>query len=37
MQRAAETTGDKKVCNYVKTRFDFLSKWVATVKAKISP
>jgi rhamnogalacturonyl hydrolase YesR len=27
MQRAFETTGDKKYNDYVKTRFDFLSKW----------
>jgi len=34
MQRATETTGDKKYADYVKTRFDFLSKWVAAVKQK---
>ena len=34
MQRAAETTGDKKYSEYVKTRFDFLSKWVAAIKQK---
>ena len=34
MQRAAETTGDSKYSDYVKTRFDFLSKWVAAVKQK---
>jgi rhamnogalacturonyl hydrolase YesR len=34
MQRAAETTGDARYSNYVKTRFDFLSKWVAAVKQK---
>jgi unsaturated rhamnogalacturonyl hydrolase len=34
MQRAAETTGDKKYTDYVKTRFDFLSKWVPAVKQK---
>ena len=34
MQRAAETTGDARYSNYVKTRFDFLSKWVAAVKLK---
>jgi rhamnogalacturonyl hydrolase YesR len=36
MQRAAETTGDKKYADYVKTRFDFLSKWVPVVKQKFS-
>lgn len=36
MQRVAETTGDKKYSDYVKTRFDFLSKWVAAVKQKFS-
>src|SRR5687767_6590032 len=34
MQRAGETTGDGKYSNYVKTRFDFLSKWVTAVKQK---
>ncbi|HEU5168674.1 MAG TPA: glycoside hydrolase family 88 protein [Chitinophagaceae bacterium] len=34
LQRAAATTGDKKYADYVKTRFDFLSKWVAAVKQK---
>lgn len=34
MQRAAETTGDIKYSNYVKTRFDFLNKWVTAVKQK---
>ena len=34
MQRATETTGDKKYADYVKTRFDFLSKWVPAVKQK---
>ena len=34
MQRATETTGDKKYNNYVKTRFDFLAKWVPAVKTK---
>ncbi len=33
-QRAAETTGDKKYSDHVKTRFDFLAKWVPAVKAK---
>ena len=36
MQRAAETTGDKKYADYAKTRFDFLAKWVAAVKGKFS-
>ena len=36
MQRAHETTGDKKYNDYVKTRFDFLAKWVASSKTKIS-
>ena len=34
MQRAYETTGDKKYNDYVKTRFDFLAKWVPAVKSK---
>jgi unsaturated rhamnogalacturonyl hydrolase len=34
MQRVTETTGDKKYADYVKTRFDFLSKWVPAVKQK---
>lgn len=34
MQRAFETTGDKKYNDYVKTRFDFLAKWVSAVKSK---
>ena len=34
MQRAFETTGDKKFFDYVKTRFDFLAKWVTAVKTK---
>ena len=34
MQRATETTGDKKYADYVKTRFDFLGKWVPAVKEK---
>jgi len=34
LQRAAETTGDKKYADHVKTRFDFLSKWVTAVKEK---
>ena len=34
MQRATETTGDKKYNDYVKTRFDFLAKWVPAVKSK---
>ena len=37
MQRAYETTGDKKYAQYAKTRFDFLAKWVAAVKTKFSP
>ena len=31
MQRAYETTGDKKYSDYVKTRFNFLAKWVPAV------
>jgi rhamnogalacturonyl hydrolase YesR len=34
LQRATETTGDKKYADYVKTRFDFLGKWVSAVKEK---
>jgi rhamnogalacturonyl hydrolase YesR len=34
MQRAAETTGDKKYADYAKTRFDFLQKWIPAVKQK---
>lgn len=34
LQRAAEVTGDKKYTEHVKTRFDFLAKWVPAVKAK---
>ena len=34
MQRATETTGDKKYADYVKNRLDFLSKWVPAVKQK---
>ncbi len=34
MLRAFEITGDKKYADYVKTRFDFLQKWVPAVKAK---
>ena len=34
MQRAYETTGDKKYNDYVKTRFDFLAAWVPAVKSK---
>ncbi|HMK17795.1 MAG TPA: glycoside hydrolase family 88 protein [Chitinophagaceae bacterium] len=34
MQRATETTGDKKYADYVKTRFDFLAKWILAVKSK---
>ena len=34
MQRSTETTGDKKYADYVKTRLDFLSKWVPAVKQK---
>ena len=36
MQRAAETTGDKKYADYVKSRFDFLSKWVPAIKQKFT-
>ena len=36
MQRAAETTGDKKYAEYVKNRFDFLSKWVPAIKQKFT-
>ena len=34
MQRATETTGDKKYADYAKKRFDFLAKWVPAVKSK---
>lgn len=34
MQRAFETTGDKKYNDYVKTRFDFLAKWIPAVRSK---
>jgi hypothetical protein len=34
MQRVFETTGDKKYNDYVKTRFDFLAKWIPAVKSK---
>jgi rhamnogalacturonyl hydrolase YesR len=34
IQRAYETTGDKKYNDYVKARFDFLAKWVPAVKSK---
>ena len=34
MQRAYETTGDKKYNDYVKARLDFLAKWVPAVKQK---
>jgi unsaturated rhamnogalacturonyl hydrolase len=34
LQRAAETTGDKKYADHVKTRLEFLSKWVPAVKAR---
>lgn len=33
-QRAAETTGDKKYADYVKTRFDFLAKWIPAIQNK---
>ncbi len=36
MQRAFETTGENKYNDYVKTRFDFLAKWVPAVKQKFS-
>jgi rhamnogalacturonyl hydrolase YesR len=34
LQRAYETTGDKKYNDYVKARLDFLAKWVPAVKQK---
>src|SRR6188768_917537 len=34
MQRAYETTGDKKYNDYVKARLDFLAKWIPAVKSK---
>jgi len=34
LQRAAETSGDKKYADHVKTRFDFLAKWVPAAKQK---
>ena len=33
-QRAAETTGDKKYAEYVKTRYDFLAKWIPAIKSR---
>ena len=36
MQRAFETTGDQQYADYVKTRFDFLAKWIPAVKQKFS-
>ena len=36
MQRAYETTGDKKYADYVRQRFNFLAKWVPAVKSKFS-
>ncbi|HWN88094.1 MAG TPA: glycoside hydrolase family 88 protein [Chitinophagaceae bacterium] len=36
LQRAAETTGDKKYSDYVKIRFEFLNKWVTAVKQKFT-
>ena len=36
MQRAFETTGDKRYSDYNQTRFDFLAKWVPAVKQKFS-
>ena len=33
-QRAFETTKDQRYADYVKTRFDFLAKWVPAVKQK---
>lgn len=33
-QRAAETTGDQKYAAYVKTRYDFLAKWIPAIKNK---
>lgn len=35
-QRAFETTKDAKYNEYVKTRFDFLAKWIPAVKQKFS-
>ena len=34
MQRAFETTNDQRYSDYVKTRFDFLAKWIPAVKQK---
>ena len=36
LQRAAETTGDKKYSDYVKIRFEFLNKWITAVKQKFT-
>jgi rhamnogalacturonyl hydrolase YesR len=36
MQRVFETTGDQRYADYIKTRFDFLAKWVPAVKQKFS-
>lgn len=35
-QRAFETTKDQRYAEYVKTRFDFLAKWIPAVKQKFS-
>ncbi len=34
MQRAFETTQDQRYADYVKTRFEFLAKWIPAVKQK---
>src|SRR6188472_2989333 len=34
MQRATETTGDKKYADYVKARLEFLAKWIPAVRSK---
>jgi rhamnogalacturonyl hydrolase YesR len=36
LQRATETSGDKKYADYVKTRFDFLAKWIPAIKEKFA-
>ncbi len=36
LQRAAETTGDAKYSDYVKTRFEFLGKWIPAIKNKFT-
>lgn len=37
MQRLADITGDNTYTDYVRSRFDFLAKWVPVIKEKFSP